>query len=103
MGEILTPRIAAAELGNGIAATKSCVTAVYVALAFRDNSFDALLEYTIALRGDVDTIAAMASAIWGAARGYTQLPQAWLEQLERRENIERLARSLARERESRKD
>jgi len=94
-GEVVAPRQVAAELGNGIAAIESCVTAVYAALAFRNYSFDALLEFTVSLRGDVDTIAAMASAIWGADRGADQLPRERLEQLERRDDLERLAGSLA--------
>jgi ADP-ribosylglycohydrolase len=94
-GGIVTPRQVAKVLGNGIAAIESCVTAVYAALAFRDRPFDALLEFVIKLRGDVDTIAAMASAIWGAARGVDQLPRERLGQLERRDDLERLAGSLA--------
>ncbi|MDH3451320.1 MAG: ADP-ribosylglycohydrolase family protein [Gammaproteobacteria bacterium] len=94
-GDIISPRRLAAELGNGIAAIASCPTAVYVALAFRERPFDELLEFTIAMGGDVDTIAAMASAIWGAARGFSQLPRARLQQLEQQERLERLAQALA--------
>lgn len=88
------PRQVAAELGNGIAAVQSCVTAVFVALAFRDRAFAALLDYCRDLRGDVDTISAMAGALWGAARGYSELPESRLAQLERRSDLERLAQSL---------
>ncbi len=91
----VSPRRVAAELGNGIAAARSCVTAVYLALAFRHRSFEELLGFTIRLRGDVDTVAAMACAIWGAARGSNVLPQARLNQLEQRERLEGLALSLA--------
>jgi ADP-ribosylglycohydrolase len=94
-GGSVAPRRVAVELGNGIAAIESCVTAVYAALVFRDGPFDALLEFTVKLPGDVDTIAAMASAIWGAARGSSQLPVTRLEKLERRDDLERLASSLA--------
>ena len=45
-------------------------------------------------RGDVDTIGAMAGAIWGAARGVQALPQDQLRMLEQRERLEFLATSL---------
>lgn len=91
----VAPRTVAAELGNGISAVESCVTAVYVALTFRNSSFDALLEFAIRLRGDVDTIAAMACAIWGAMHGPDALPQARLQQLEQCDRLQAVARSLA--------
>ena len=94
-GRAVAVRTVVAELGNGIAAVESCVTAVYLALTFRDNSFKELLEFAISLRGDVDTIAAMAGAIWGAARGQDALPQALLEQLEQSDRLKALAQSLA--------
>ena len=91
----VVPKVAATELGNGISAAESCVTAVYAALAFRDRPFNELLGFLIALHGDVDTIAAMACAIWGAGRGVEALPQTFLEQLEQRERLTVLAESLA--------
>lgn len=94
-GKTVAPRTVGAELGNGITAVESCVTAVYLALAFRNKSFKELLEFSILLRGDVDTIAAMAGAIWGAARGQDALPHALLEQLEQSDRLKALAQSLA--------
>jgi len=47
------------------------------------------------LGGDVDTIAAMACAIWGAVRGQDALPQALLERLEQSDRLKALAQSLA--------
>ena len=91
----VAPHSVAVELGNGILAVESCVTAVYLALAFRNRFFDELLEYAIRLRGDVDTIAAMACAIWGASRGVDGLPQVRLEQLEQCGRLKALARSLS--------
>lgn len=91
----VAPKVVADKLGNGIAAVKSCVTAIYLALAFHSGSFTELLEFTIKLSGDVDTIAAMAGAIWGAARGLKDLPQKHLEELEQRDRLHSLARSLA--------
>ena len=91
----VSPRTVAAELGNGIAAVESCVTSIYMALAFSNSSFNDLLEFAIKLRGDVDTIASMACAVWGAAHGLDALPQERLEQLEQCERLKALARSLA--------
>jgi len=94
-GALASPRNVVVELGNGIAAVKSCVTAVYLALAFRSRPFEDLLGHAVGLRGDVDTIAAMAGAIWGAARGADALPEKLLRQLEQREKLASLARKLA--------
>ena len=94
-GDNIAPPRVAAELGNGIAAAESCVTAVYLALAFRSSSFDELLEFAIRLGGDVDTIASMACAIWGAVRGLDALPKTRLEQLEQCDRLHAVARSLA--------
>lgn len=94
-GRTVAPRTVVAELGNGVTAVESCVTAVYLALAFRNKSFKELLEFAILLGGDVDTIAAMACAIWGAVRGQDALPQALLERLEQSDRLKALAQSLA--------
>ncbi|MBH0205093.1 MAG: ADP-ribosylglycohydrolase family protein [Nitrospira sp.] len=94
-GDDVSPSDVAAELGNGTAAVESCVTAVYIALAFINRPFDELLAFSFQLRGDVDTITAMASAMWGAARGLNELPQARLELIEQRDYLMALARSLA--------
>jgi len=83
------------QLGNGIAATESVVTAIYVALKFREAAYDDLLEFVISLGGDVDTIAAMASAIWGASRGIEALPENKLELLEQYDEIVSLAEDFA--------
>jgi ADP-ribosylglycohydrolase len=93
--DIVEPRTVAAELGNGISALESCVTAIYVALTFRESSFSELMEFTIRIGGDVDTIASMAGAVWGAARGLDALPKAQLERLEECERLKDLARILA--------
>lgn len=91
----VSPREVAAELGNGTGAVDSCVTALYIALAFFKRPFDELLAFSFQLRGDVDTITAMASAIWGAARGLNELPEVRLELIEERDRLMALARSLA--------
>ena len=89
------PKKVAVELGNGIAATHSCMSATYVALAHRERPFKELMDFTIQMGGDVDTISAMAAAIWGAGRGVNDLPTDWVTQLEAHEEISRLARALA--------
>lgn len=94
-GENILPQQVAKQLGNGIAASASCVSAIYLGRAFAMQSFEALMRFVIAMGGDVDTIAAMAAAIWGAQRGKSQLPQgAWLA-LEHGEIIEQLSAQLA--------
>ena len=85
----------ASELGNGIRAKDSCVTALYIGLALREAPFSRLLSYTREVGGDTDTIGAMAGAIWGAACGYRQLPQELLQELEQRHFLEELAQRFA--------
>jgi len=83
------------HLGNRITASESCVTALYLALRHLDLPFLDLHHAAVALGGDVDTISAMAGAIWGAARGVSDLPQDALSRLEGRERLRALASALA--------
>ena len=82
------------HLGNGIAAHKSCVTAIYLALRFRDQPFLCMQQFIAELGGDVDTIGAMAGAVWGASNGYSMLPKDALHKLEQRDRMLALATSL---------
>lgn len=82
------------QLGNGIAAQASCVTAIYLALRFRDQPFLHLQRFVADLGGDADTIGAMAGALWGAANGFAMLPAAELGRLEQRDKLLSLATSL---------
>lgn len=82
------------ELGNGIAAVDSCVTALYLALRFRDLDFIEMQEMAATLRGDTDTIGAMAGAIWGASNGILAMPSVLLERLEQRVRLLSLAETL---------
>jgi ADP-ribosylglycohydrolase len=77
--EMPSPRDVAAKLGNGITAQTSCPTALYVAIRHMKTSFEAMMEFIIACRGDVDTIGAMAGALWGIVNGANRLPQVRLE------------------------
>ncbi len=82
------------HLGNGVAAPRSCVTALFLALRFLQRPFGELQGFVAACGGDVDTIGAMAGAIWGAANGAAALPRALLLRLEQRERISDTARRL---------
>lgn len=72
-------REVATRLGNGITAATSCPTALYIALRHLKTSFETMMEFIIACRGDVDTIGAMAGALWGIVNGAERLPQVRLE------------------------
>jgi poly(ADP-ribose) glycohydrolase ARH3 len=85
----------AGQLGNGVAAVDSCVTAIYLAARFDARSIDELLAFTRQLGGDVDTIGAMAAAIWGAAHGADALPPARLQRLEDYPRLHGLAHAFA--------
>jgi len=85
------------QLGNGIAAHESCVTAVYLALRFRDQPFELMHAFIASCGGDADTIGGMAGAIWGAANGSQRLPGEWLARLEQRERLCQLGTSLHRQ------
>jgi len=82
------------HLGHGIAADQSCVTALYAALRFMNRPFQEMQAFVTGCRGDVDTIAAMAGALWGAANGLERLPSHPLSRLEQREKLMALAAAL---------
>ncbi|HYE61247.1 MAG TPA: ADP-ribosylglycohydrolase family protein [Phycisphaerales bacterium] len=93
-GSEVAPHEVARRLGNGIAAAESCVTAVYLALRYRERAFEEMQRVVWAMGGDADTIGAMCGAIWGAGNGAAALPREWLGRLEERERIEGLAERL---------
>ncbi len=84
----------AKKLGNSIAADASCVTSLYICLRFLNRPFKDMINFVIECSGDVDTIGAMAGAIWGARRGASNLPEEYLERLEQRSRLNNLAISL---------
>ena len=90
------PREIARALGNGTLATQSCVTAVHLATRFLDHDFNEMMACIVRLRGDVDTIGAMAGAVWGAARGVGALPAEAIEDLEDLPRLRRAAEQLFR-------
>lgn len=81
-GEAPTARKVVRALGNKISAGESCVTGLYLGLHFQSSSFADMLEFTADVGGDVDTIGAMAGAVWGAANGVGALPAADIARLE---------------------
>jgi poly(ADP-ribose) glycohydrolase ARH3 len=92
--DVVSPDQVRAHLGNGRAATESCVSAVYIALRFLDRPFADLLQLAAACGGDVDTIGAIAGAAWGARNGDAALPAERLARLEGLERIRQLALDL---------
>ena len=88
------PTLVRRQLGNGVAAAESCVTAIYVAARFLGAPFEEMQAFVVGCGGDVDTIGAMAGAIWGAANGAAGLPAAQLARLEQRQRLEVLAAAL---------
>jgi poly(ADP-ribose) glycohydrolase ARH3 len=85
------PQWVAQRLGHGVAAHESVITAIYAALCHLDADFLDLLAFVAGLGGDVDTLGAMAGAIWGAHRGAAGLTE-W--PLERRAQVLAIADQL---------
>lgn len=82
------------ELGHGMAATDSCVSAIYFALSHRDHEMAGMQDRIHRIGGDTDTIAAMAGAIWGAFNGKNALSRLDIQNLEDSEYILELATKL---------
>ena len=93
-GDEPAPATVRESLGNGVAASESCVTAVYLAVRFMRRPFEAMHAFIVECGGDVDTIGAVAGAIWGAANGARKLPALALVKLEQRERLTSLAAAL---------
>jgi len=78
-------------LGNGIQAINSTVTSLYLALKFLNKDYNELIKFVQKLKGDTDTIAAMAAAIWGAKNGINAIKHPLVERLEFRDKLIELA------------
>lgn len=85
--QTIPPREVAAQLGNGITAPTSCPTALYIALKHLDMPFETMMGFIIECGGDVDTIGAMAGALWGVANGAARLPSVAIESREYLDNL----------------
>ena len=72
------------QLGNGISAKGSAITAIYFALYYRNQNYTDMLKDIHRLGGDTDTIGAMACAIWGSFNGFSTFD---IETVEKIENI----------------
>lgn len=79
-GPASDPRQVAAGIGNDVRASHSVAAALWTA-AVADDIEEAVV-LALALGGDVDTIAAMACAVLGAALGGGAIPRPWIERLE---------------------
>jgi poly(ADP-ribose) glycohydrolase ARH3 len=81
------------ELGNSVEAHNSVPTAIYSFLRNAESFREAVL-YAVSLGGDADTIAAMTGSISGAYLGAEAIPREWVNVLERKDYIEKLAENL---------
>jgi len=93
-GEYVSAKDVRSTLGMGITAPLSCVTALYLASRFADAPFEELLAFAAAAGGDVDTVGAMAGAIWGARNGCSKLPRQLVARVEDAPMIGALAAEL---------
>lgn len=89
-----SPAVVREALGTGMAAAESCPTAFFVAARFQAASFGELLAFCRACGGDVDTISAMAGALWGASNGVERIPDELLREVEAMEEVQALADEL---------
>ncbi|NYT02583.1 MAG: hypothetical protein GKC10_07490 [Methanosarcinales archaeon] len=89
----LEPEKAMHIIGNSPAVYETVPAAFYFYLKFEPE--EALIAAASA-GGDTDSIASMAGALWGAARGSSWIPERWLKALEDRERIAGVGADLAR-------
>lgn len=82
------------RLGMTSAATESSITALYFALKYRQEKYDAMLKHICDTGGDTDTVGAMAGALWGAFNGYDGLNSKRLKWLEDADAIYHAATSV---------
>lgn len=81
------------SLGNTVEALNSVPTAIYCFAKHYQNYASAVL-YAVSLGGDTDTIGAMTGAITGAYHGIENIPNTWVQKLERLQYIKDLAKKL---------
>lgn len=79
-GDLISHQTVVKKLGNGMSAQESVITAIYIAMRFINCKFEELMNFIISLKGDVDTIGAMAGAIWGTYNGIKNLPNISIEE-----------------------
>jgi poly(ADP-ribose) glycohydrolase ARH3 len=84
----------AAQLGSGMPARESVFCAIALAGKALEQPYKTLLGQARRCGGDVDSICAMAGALWGAVNGAAKLPTPLLRQLEGLEDLTRTAKRL---------
>ncbi len=87
------PEEAIGRLGEGWVGDEALAIAVYCCLRFPDSVEDCL-SAAVTHKGDSDSTGAIAGNILGAWLGAEAIPQRWLDVLEMRELMERMARLL---------
>lgn len=95
-GSSLTDREAIEAIGGGWVAEETLAIAVYCALK-HEGDFSAAVTAAVNHGGDSDSTGAVTGNLMGAACGYSRLPGHWLERLEAKEILDRLALALAHE------
>ena len=90
-----SPKEVARHLGNGISALESVVTSLYLAETHLEKSFAELIESTKRVGGDVDTILAMAGALWGIYHGPQAFPSELVSTVEGTEDLAAFSEQLA--------
>lgn len=92
--EIVDSATVTRQLGNGMAAVDSCITALYIAARYLDAPFADMLKFIQQCGGDTDTIGAMAGAVWGAYNSRNNLDRSMVRILESASRIEASAEKL---------
>ncbi|MGJ7907160.1 type VII secretion system-associated protein [Actinopolyspora sp. H202] len=85
------PEVIEQQLGGGWVGEEALAIAVYAALSHPDSFTDAVL-LAVNHSGDSDSTGAICGNIMGSTSRVERIPAEWLESLELRESIERLAR-----------
>ena len=89
-----TPKEVSKILGNGIRASDSCITSIYLGLRFSSCSFLEMIKFIRKCGGDVDTLCSMSGSIWGATNGFSSIPKDLFNELEDGKKIQSLANDL---------
>ena len=92
----LTDQEAIEAIGQGWVAEEALAIAVYCCLKHEDD-FAAAVTAAVNHGGDSDSTGAIAGNIMGALCGYSRIPRNYLEHLEAKESLDRLALELAEE------
>jgi poly(ADP-ribose) glycohydrolase ARH3 len=89
-----SPKEIVEQIGSRVLARESVFSAIVLASDSIGLSYKELFARVLRCGGDVDSICAMAGAMWGAANGIDQLPNDLLRKLEGADNLKKLAQQL---------